>query len=152
MGLVLVSPKSAAGRRTIALPRPLVDALRAHRAAQNAERLAAGADWHDTGFVFTTPIGTPIDPGSDYAAWRQLTHDAGARPDKLHTARHTAATPLLLQGVPARVAMQILGHSQISLTLGTYSLVPELARDAADRIADVLWQDHDQGRTRGVAK
>jgi len=47
---------------------------------------------------------------------------------------------LLQQGVPARVAMQILGHSQISLTLGTYShVVPELAQEAADRIGTALW-------------
>ena len=44
------------------------------------------------------------------------------------------------QGVPARVAMQILGHSQISLTLGTYShVVPELAEDAAERMGQALW-------------
>ena len=47
---------------------------------------------------------------------------------------------LLQQGVPARVAMQILGHSQISLTLGTYShVVPELATEAASRMGVVLW-------------
>ena len=144
-GLVLVPPKSAAGRRTIVLPRPMVEGLRAHRAAQNAERLAAGTNWHDTGFVFTTPIGTPLDPRNDYLAWHKLLDDAGVRRDKLHTARHTAATLLLLQGVPARVAMQILGHSQISLTLGTYShIVPELQRDAANRIADALWPDDDE--------
>ena len=47
---------------------------------------------------------------------------------------------LLQQGVPARVAMQILGHSQISLTLGTYShVVPELAQEAGDGIGTALW-------------
>ena len=50
------------------------------------------------------------------------------------------ASLLLQQGVPARVAMEILGHSQISLTLGTYShVVPELATDAAERVGDALW-------------
>ncbi|MCW2708817.1 MAG: integrase family protein [Frankiales bacterium] len=58
----------------------------------------------------------------------------------MHDARHTAATLLLLQGVPARVAMQILGHSQISLTLGTYShVVPELALGAALRMEHAPW-------------
>lgn len=65
---------------------------------------------------------------------------AGVRDARLHDARHTAATLLLQQGVPARVAMQVLGHSQINLTLGTYShVVPELAQDAADRIGEALW-------------
>jgi hypothetical protein len=55
-------------------------------------------------------------------------------------ARHTTATLLLLQGVPPRVAMQILGHSQIGLTLGTYThVVPELAREAAARLGAALW-------------
>ena len=44
------------------------------------------------------------------------------------------------QGAPARVVMEILGHSQISLTLGTYShVVPELAHEAAERMEDALW-------------
>lgn len=47
---------------------------------------------------------------------------------------------LQLLGIPARVAMQVLGHSQITLTLGTYShVVPELAKEAADRMAAALW-------------
>jgi len=62
------------------------------------------------------------------------------RDARLHDARHTAATLLLQQGVPARVAMEILGHSQISLTLGTYThVVRELSEDAARRIGEALW-------------
>jgi site-specific recombinase XerD len=67
-------------------------------------------------------------------------HDAGVRQASLHDARHTAATLLLQQGVPARVAMEMLGHSQISLTLGTCSHVaPELAEDAARRMGAARW-------------
>ena len=81
-----------------------------------------------------------IDPGSDWKSWKALLALAGVRDARPHAARHTAATLLLQQGVPARVAMQILGHSQISLTLGTYShVVPELAQEAAERMDRVLW-------------
>jgi integrase len=66
--------------------------------------------------VFSQPIGRPVDPRADWQAWKALLHDAGVRDPRLHDARHTAATLLLTQGVPARVAMQILGHSQIRLT------------------------------------
>jgi integrase len=53
---------------------------------------------------------------------------------------HTAGSLLLQQGVPARVVMEILGHPQISLTLGTYShVVPELAEDAARRMGQAPW-------------
>ncbi len=139
-GLVFDEPKSRAGRRTIMLPNGLRDALRAHRAAQLEERLAAGSEWQENGLLFAQVNGRPIDPGSDWKSWKALLALAGVRDARLHDARHTAATLLLQQGVPARVAMQILGHSQISLTLGTYShVVPELAQEAAERIDRVLW-------------
>lgn len=139
-GLVLVPPKSRAGRRTIPMPSQLVEALRAHRIAQATERLAAGMTWVDSGLVFTGPAGKPIDPRADHHAWQQLLRDAGVPPARLHDARHTAATLLLTQGVAARVVMELLGHSQITLTLGTYThVVPDLARDAADRMGTALW-------------
>jgi integrase len=141
-GLVIVRPKSRAGRRVLSLPGPLVVALRTHRAAQVTERKAAGSLWqneHD--LVFTQPNGRPIDPSRDYAQWRRLLQAAGVRRARLHDARHTAASLLLAQGVPARVVMEMLGHSQITLTLGTYSHVaPELQQEAADRMGKVLWQ------------
>lgn len=90
--------------------------------------------------MFATPAGKPIDPRNDHRAWQQLLRDAGVRRARLHDARHTAATLLLAQGVAPRVAMQILGHSQITLTLGTYShVVPELAAEAANSIGNALW-------------
>ena len=139
-GLVIVQPKSRAGRRTLALPRVLRTALLEHRAQQDAERAAAEEAWQEHGLVFTQPDGRPIDNGADWKAWKQLLRQAGVRDARLHDARHTAATLMLLQGVPARVAMQVLGHSQIGLTLGTYSHVaPELSEEAAERVASVLW-------------
>ena len=61
-GLAFVQPKSRAGRRTISLPDPLRDALRAHRAVQLAERMAAGSEWQDHDLVFCQENGRPIDP------------------------------------------------------------------------------------------
>jgi len=70
-GLVLVEPKSRTSRRTIALPDQLVDALTAHRSAQDAERVHAGTTWVHTGLVFTRPDGRVIDPKDDYQTWRR---------------------------------------------------------------------------------
>ncbi len=140
-GLVLVEPKSRSGRRTIALPEPVVELLRDHQLAQDGERAHARDEWRDLDFVFAQPTGTPIDSRADRRDWDQLLKDSEVRPARLHDARHTAATTLLIMGVPARVVMQILGHSQIGLTLGTYShVVPELATDAADKIAQAYWR------------
>ncbi len=139
-GLVLVEPKSRAGHRPISLPPQLIDALRTHRAEQAAERLRAGNVWEDHGLVFAQPNGRPVDPRADHRAWKNLLAAADVPDARLHDARHTAATLLLSQGVPARVAMEIFGHSQISLTLQTYSHVTaELHRDAADKVGEALW-------------
>jgi integrase len=119
-----------------------VDSLRAHRRAQLEERIRAGSEWQDGDLLFAQENGRPIDPRADWKAWKALLRTAGVRDARLHDARHTAATLLLQQGGPARVAMQILGHSQISLTLGTYThVVPELATEAAGRMGAALWGD-----------
>ena len=90
--------------------------------------------------MFTQPNGRPLQARADNTEWHSLLTASKVRKAKLHDARHTAATVMLTMGVPARVVMQILGHSQISLTLGTYShVMPELAQDAADRVGDALW-------------
>src|SRR3712207_5678508 len=94
----------------------------------------------DGGYVFCQPNGRPIDARRDWLDWKALLKAADVRDARVHDARHTAATLLLQQGVPARVVMEVLGHSQISLTLGTYShVVPELAEEAAQRMEDALW-------------
>lgn len=138
-GLVFVEPKSATSRRVVPLPRFAVEALRAHRRLQAGERLAAAEWWDEHELIVCQANGRPVDPRSDHRAWRASLVQAGARQVRLHDARHTAATLLLEQGVPARVVMAILGHSSIGLTLGTYSHVTaELAREAADTMDRVL--------------
>ena len=144
-GLVLTEPKTQRSKRTIPLPDQLAAALEDHHKRQAKERAAAGSLWRDSGCVFTTPIGTPVDPRNDFREFRKLLARAGLPPVRLHDLRHTAASLLLAQHVPARVVMEILGHSQIALTMNTYSHVaPEVSREAADRMARALWHDEDQ--------
>lgn len=84
-------------------------------------------------------VGDPT-PRNDYRSFQSLTKRAGLRRIRVHDLRHTAASLLLAQGVPARVVMEILGHSQISVTLDTYTHVdPELNRVATDRMEAALW-------------
>ena len=124
---------------TLALPRPLIAQLRAHRSQQNAERLAAGAAWEDWDLVFCTPAGTPIDSRNDWEDWHALLDQAKVRSARVHDARHTAATLLLEQGIGIRVVQQILGHSQLSQTERYTHVTTELSRHAADRMAEALW-------------
>ena len=135
----LVEPKSVRSRRVVALPRVAIVALRAHRVRQKKERLLAGGDWQDTGLVFTTRSGTAIDPNNLTKEFKRVLKQVGLPAVRFHDLRHTAATFLLAQGVDARTIMETLGHSQISLTLNTYShVLPVLQRDAADRMNRLL--------------
>jgi integrase len=139
-GLVYEEPKADRSRRTLALPAPLVGALRDHRAAQVEERIAAGHLWEDHDLVFAQPNGRPIERKSDWRAWKALLREAGVREVRLHDGRHTAATLLLSAGVHSRVVMDVLGHAQMRTTTDTYShVMPALGRDAADRMGAALW-------------
>jgi integrase len=138
-GLKLTELKSDKSRRTIALPTALVAALRAHRAAQLAERMTAGPNWKDGDFVWCQPNGRPIGAHADWDEWKALLEAAGIRSVRVHDARHTAATLLLAQGVDQRVVMEILGHSQISMTCRYAHVLPQVMTDAAERIGRALW-------------
>jgi integrase len=141
--LALVPPKTRRSRRTIELPDAAVTALRAHRARQLEERLLAGGRWHDSGHVFTSTIGTPLDGSSVTRAFQRLLAAAGLPRLRFHDLRHSCATLLLVQGVPARVVMEILGHSSIALTMNTYShVIPSLKREAADAMDRVFAGPH----------
>jgi integrase len=139
-GLVYEEPKADRSRRNLALPAQLVDALKAQRAAQLEERIAAGPLWEDHDLVFAQPNGRPIERKSDWRAWKALLRQAGVREVRLHDGRHTAATLLLSEGVHPRVVMEVLGHAQMRTTTDTYShVMPALGRDAADRMGSALW-------------
>lgn len=85
------------------------------------------------------PNGRPIGNHADWDEWKTLLKAAGSHDARVHDARHTAASLLLAQGVDQRVVMQILGHSQISMTSRYAHVLPQVMNDAADRIGKALW-------------
>jgi integrase len=115
--LGLVEPKSVRSRRSIRMPALVVRALKTHRVGQLKERLAAGTRWTESGLVFTTSIGTPIDARNVTRAFSAVVTAANLPSIRFHDLRHTAASLLLAQGVGPRTIMETLGHSQISLTM-----------------------------------
>jgi integrase len=134
-----VEPKSARSRRTVALPRVVVVALRAQRLRQRRERLLAGAAWREHDLVFSTRVGTPIEASNLTKTFRTVLARAEVPRVRFHDLRHTAATFLLAQGVDSRTIMETLGHSQISLTLNTYAhVLPSLQKDAAEKMDRLL--------------
>lgn len=134
--------KSRAGRRAVPLPGPLVRMLRAHKEVQARERKAAGGLWTESEYVFTKPLGGPLSPNTDYHDWKKLIGDAGVRDARLHDARHTAATVLMLLGVPDRVIDQIMGwEAGTSARMrARYLHVPDaMLKDVAQKIAEAIW-------------
>jgi len=137
--LVLNELKTKSSRRDLPLIDVVANSLRAHRSRQLAERLAAGKDWQDTGFVFTTMIGTPLDARNVVSSYHRVLVDAGLELRRFHDLRHGCATLLLAQGVPIKTVSDILGHSQISITADIYGhVVPEAHRAALQSMDKAL--------------
>lgn len=132
-------PKSGKSRRTIVLPEIAKDFLALQQAMTADYRLIAGERWEEWGLVFPSTVGTPLNPSNVTNYLKSFLERLEIPHQRFHDLRHSCATVLLAEGVPARVVMEILGHSQISLTLNTYShVMPKALDDAASAIDRAL--------------
>jgi integrase len=122
-GLYVDTTLTAAGLRELPLVASTAEALREHRRRQAAERLALGPLRVDTGHVFTTATGTPLDPRNVNRWWSALCERARVGHRRFHAARHTAATLLLEQGVPLEVVSAVLRHAGLAITADVYAKV-----------------------------
>jgi integrase len=132
-------PKSESGVRAVPLPPPVMQALKAWKAQQSADRLAWGPDWADTGLVFTREDGTPVPGQWISVRFEALAYRAGLPPVRFHDLRHGAASLCKAAGVDTKLISAMLGHSRTSFTDATYVLVfPEVAKAAADAAAAIV--------------
>ncbi|MFF0568447.1 tyrosine-type recombinase/integrase [Streptomyces sp. NPDC004041] len=131
-------PKSRR-RRVVPLPALCIAPLRWHRMRQSAARAKAGEQWHESGYVFTTRTGRQVEPRNVYRSFTRVAESAGLRVIRLHDARHGTATLLTAAGVVPRVVMEILGHSQISITMDVYThVVQDTQREAISHMDRLL--------------
>ncbi|MGQ0826745.1 MAG: tyrosine-type recombinase/integrase [Actinomycetota bacterium] len=138
----LSEPKTAKGRRSIALDPATTAALKQHRKQQHEERFAVGSPWQDSGLVFTRDDGSPIHPQRFSNWFGQLGRGAGLPRIRLHDLRHSYATAALSAGIPAKVVSERLGHASVAITLDTYSHVhPALQEEAAHTVARLILGD-----------
>ena len=122
-GPAFTTPKNGKGR-SIRLTRHAIEALKAHRAAQNAERLKAGTLWQDHGLVFCTHGGRPLDSHNvARTSFKPLLKRAELPDIRFHDLRHTCATLLLSRGHHPKLVQELLGHASVALTLDRYSHV-----------------------------
>ncbi|WP_431967471.1 tyrosine-type recombinase/integrase [Actinacidiphila sp. bgisy160] len=137
------------GRRRRAVPMPAlcIAPLRWHRMRQAAVRQRAGEQWQGNGdYVFTTRTGRPIEPRNLYRSFTRVADSAQLRVIRLHDARHGCATLLTAAGVAPRVVMEILGHSQISITMDVYThVVQDTQREAISHMDRLLRRRVDRG-------
>jgi len=139
---LIQSPKTDSGRRTIPLPADVVAILRQWRATQAQEKLKLGSMYTDSGRVFTSRVGTPLQQRNLARKLSELAAKANIRHVNPHALRHTYATRLLEANVHPKVVQELLGHTDITLTLNTYShVMPEIKQAAAKALDAVLKLD-----------
>ena len=137
--MVITEPKTDRSRRTIPIAPSLVAMLRAHRADQEAERLAAANQWQDHGLVFATEFGTPIDPRNILRTIQIAAQKASMSDIGVHTLRHSAAVAWLESGVHIKAVADLLGHSSITITGDIYGHTSDdTARTAVEGLAGQL--------------
>lgn len=132
-GIIESEPKTLKSQRKIVLPSFIIDTLKKHRDRQVEIQAKLGAGWRNKGLVFCNGVGGFLDSSQLHEAYKSLLKDAGLPPIRFHDLRHSAATILFSMGVHPKVVQELLGHSNITMTLDTYShVLPSMLQDAMD--------------------
>jgi integrase len=150
--LQLLPPKTRRSRRTVPLPTFLLEALVAHRERQDRERRDLATDWPDLGFVFTTPVGTPVHPRNCTRVVQKALKAAGVRTVRLHDFRHGCVSVLLAAGVPPRTTMEIAGHTTVEMTMNVYGHVTLDDKRAALASVGNLFETKDDEQVCALAR
>jgi integrase len=138
--LVVSELKTPKSRRTLILTPEILARLREHRARQLQVKIAAGELWQEHGLVFTSEVGTPIDPDNFSHAFSRLCESAGLGHWHPRELRHSGASLMLAQGNPLHVVSEVLGHASIAITKDVYGhLVEGDKRAAAESMSGVLF-------------
>ncbi|SDM23187.1 Phage integrase, N-terminal SAM-like domain [Nonomuraea maritima] len=137
--LRFVRPKTENSERTVPLPQLCLDALKEHRKRQFAERSDAWPDWEDHGLVFPSRRGTPMEPDNLRRSWGAVRKTAGLGEMRFHDLRHTCVSLLLGLGVPPHIVREIVGHSDIEVTMTIYGHASlSEKRKALGKLGDAL--------------
>ncbi|MCE7009281.1 tyrosine-type recombinase/integrase [Kibdelosporangium philippinense] len=105
--------------------------------------------WQDNGWVFTQPTGKPIDPRADYQEWRDLLTVAEVRAARLHDARHTTTTMLLVLRTPIRAVMELMGWTAASMASRYMHVPDEIEQGIAGQMGNLLWSPPGDQREAG---
>ena len=135
----VVTPTKTGEERNVGIGPRTVEVLKAHRARQLEERMAA-TTWEDPGCVFPNTRGKVRRRDSVMRSLRRFLEEAGQPAEvRFHELRHTAGTLALQQGIPLHTVSRMLGHSDPAMTLRSYAHVLEDMREEATRAMDELF-------------
>lgn len=136
-GYVENEPKTRAGKRKISLPWFLIEMLQEHRAKQDEGRRRQGEAWENRDLVFPDLRGGYYSPNYLLRVFKKVLQSVGLAHMRIHDLRHSAVTILLARGVNIKVISELLGHSDISITLRVYGhLLPTMQGDVVE-----VWED-----------
>jgi integrase len=137
-GLVAMDPKTERSRRAIDVPSKVIEILDEQRESQQAWRESNPEGWQETGFVFTTRHGTPIDPAELLGQLRRILISAGMPRMRFHGLRASFVTLLTVEGVPPAAILKITGWSNISQLQRYSQYTPAMGDQAVRAIESVL--------------
>jgi integrase len=144
-GVIISEPKTAKGRRVVALDPGTVEVLKGQAARQLSKQQQWADSWSDSSYVFTYENGEALDPESVSRYWRQALKRSLLPAIRLHDLRHTHATLALQAGIHPKVVSERLGHATVSITLDTYShAIPAMQEEAAALIAGLVFSTQSQ--------
>lgn len=135
------STKTASGIRQVPILPSVVPILKEHKRRQEVEKRIAGSVHNKMDLVFCSNIGTYIEPRRVNTTLGKLVAKAGIEHINFHALRHTFATRALEAGIPARVVQEILGHSDVALTLNRYThLLKSTVHEQMEKMNDMFQQ------------
>ncbi len=143
---VEAEPKTRKSRRNVIVAPFALEALKQHRVHQREAKLKAGALWQEHDYVFCTLLGKCLNPNHVVEELKKLLTRAGLPDIRFHDLRHSAATLLLSLGIHPKIVQELLGHTQISMTMDIYShVLPGMQQEAMSKLHDALKRDDDEG-------
>ena len=138
-GFVIKSPKTESGIRDIHLGNDVMEVLREAREHYDELIRDYGYGFQDLDFVICQKDGSPYKPDSMTQKWVRFLDAHDLPRIRLHDLRHSNATALIQAGVNPRVVQQRLGHSDVNITLNTYThVLPEMDVEAAEKLDAIL--------------
>jgi integrase len=135
------APKTEAGVRTLLLPQPVCDILREHRIRQREARHKVGAAWQERGLVFCNRTGGHLLENNMRIRFYRFLEKAGLPRMHIHDLRHNAATLLASMGIHPKVIQEILGHSEMDMTILYTHVFPSMQQEAAEKMKKLFEGD-----------